>query len=136
MPPMHILLNIDLIADSTKFIVRLTAYLFGDLMAARKRLIRPEHRDPLSPAQHLMMEILESAQVAVVAIFCIGIVCVATYAIAIAVIGVFTGPETGKLAGFALSAIVGIATVYAMMTSKNIREYLGSIGKQNEIMKR
>jgi hypothetical protein len=76
-----------------------------------------------------MMEILESAQVAVVAIFCIGIVCIATYAIAIGIISVFAGPEMGKLAAIALSAIVGIATVYAMMTSKNIRQYLSSLGK-------
>ena len=82
-----------------------------------------------------MMEILESAQVAVVAIFCIGIVCIATYAIAIAIIGVFAGPETGKLAGFALSTIVGIATLYMMATNKTIRRYLGSLGTYNDSKK-
>lgn len=99
-------------------------------MAARKRPIRPESRSVLSPAQQIMMEILESAQVAVVAIFCIGIVCIATYAIAMAVIGVFIGSEMGKLGGLALSAVAGIAAVYAITTNKNIREYLGGLGKR------
>ncbi len=117
--------------DSKKYIVHLITYLFGDYMAARKRFIRPEHGDRLSPAQQIMMEILESAQVAVVAIFCIGIVCIATYAIAIAIIGVFAGPETGKLAGIALSAVAGIAAIYTITTNKNIREYLGSLGKRD-----
>ncbi len=129
---MGILKNIDLIAHSTKFIIRLIAYLFGVYMAARKRLIQIEHGDRLSPAQKIMMEILESAQVAVVAIFCIGIVCIATYAIAIGLIGVFAGPETGKLAGIALSAISGIAAIYAIVTNRNIRTYLRKLGKREE----
>ena len=83
-----------------------------------------------------MMEILESAQVAVVAILCIGIVCIATYAIAIAIIGVFAGPETGKLAGLALSAVSGIAAIYMFSTNKNIREYLGRLGKHDDGMRR
>ena len=87
----------------------------------------------MTPAQSIMMEILESAQVAVVAIFCIGIVCIATYAIAIAIIGVFAGPETGKLAGFALSAIVGIASLYMIATNRTIRKYLGTFNESKKI---
>jgi hypothetical protein len=98
----------------------------------RKRLIQQEPRSQLSPAQHIIMEILESAQVVVVAIFCIGIVCIATYAIAIAIIGVFAGPETGKLGGLAISTIAGIASLYLMATNRNVREYLSSLGKHNE----
>jgi hypothetical protein len=105
-------------------------------MAARKRLIRQEHGDRLSPAQQIMIEILESAQVAVVAIFCIGIVCIATYAIAIAIIGVFAGPETGKLAGLALSAISGIAAIFIVVTNKNIRQYMNELGKRDKDIKR
>jgi hypothetical protein len=105
-------------------------------MAARKRLIRQEHGDRLSPAQQIMIEILESAQVAVVAIFCIGIVCIATYAIAIAIIGVFAGPETGKLAGLTLSAIAGIAAIFIVVTNKNIRRYMNELGKRDEDIKR
>lgn len=78
------------------------------------------------------MEIMESSQVAVVAIFCIGIVCVVTYALAIVIIGVFAGPETGKLGGLALSTIVGIASLYVIVTNRNIRNYLSSLGNRNE----
>ncbi len=98
-------------------------------MAARRRLL--DQRPKITPAQSIMMQILESAQVAIVAIFCIGIVCIATYAIAIAIIGVFAGPEMGKLAGMALSAIVGIASLYMMATNKTIKGYLNSLGTHN-----
>ena len=93
-------------------------------MAARRRLLHQEPRSQMTPAQSIMVEILESAQVAIVAIFCIGIVCIATYAIAIAIVGVFAGQETGKLAGFALATIVGIASLYMMATNRTIRRYL------------
>jgi hypothetical protein len=83
-----------------------------------------------------MMEILESAQVAVVAIFCIGIVCIAMYTIAIAIVGVFAGPEMGKLAGLAISALVGIAVVFTVVTNKSVREYLSSLGKRKDDMQR
>ncbi len=88
----------------------------------------PDRRSTVTSAQSIMMQIIESAQVAVVAIFCIGIVCIATYAIAVAIVGVFAGPETGKLTGFALSAIVGVASMYFMATNRAIRGYLGSLG--------
>lgn len=104
----------------------------GVYMAARRRLMNQEPRSKITPAQSIMMQILESAQVAIVAIFCIGIVCIATYAIAIAIVGVFAGPETGKLAGFAMSAIVGIASLYMMATNKTIRGYLDSLGSHSD----
>lgn len=108
------------------------AYLLGDYMAARKKQVRQITKAQLSPAQQIMMEILESAQVVIVAIFCIGIVCIATYAIAMVIIGVFVGPDMGKLGGLALSTIAGIAGFYIIITNKNVQGYLSSIRKKNE----
>jgi hypothetical protein len=105
-------------------------------MVARIRPVRETQRAQLSPAQMVMMEILESAQVAVVAIFCIGIVCIATYAIAFGLIGIFIGPETGKLLGLALSTVAGIAGLYTIATNRSIRNYLSRLGKHDGNAKR
>lgn len=89
----------------------------------------------MTPAQHIIMGILESAQVVMIAIFCIGIVCIATYAIAMAIIGIFAGPEMGKLGGLALSTITGMASFYLIATNKSVRGYLNSMGKHNGVKK-
>jgi hypothetical protein len=98
-------------------------------MALHKKSLRKVSKQKISPAKQIMGDIFESAQVVVLAIGCIGIVCFFTYAIAMAIIGTVAGPEAGRWGGLALAAIAAIASTYAIVTSKNVEVYLKSLGR-------
>jgi uncharacterized membrane protein len=95
-------------------------------MATRKkRAAKQPTKVKLSPTELIIKEIVESAQVVVVAIACIGVVCIMAYAISMVIIDVFAGSEIGKIGGAAVSAVVGISVTYAVIINKNVRKYLG-----------
>lgn len=79
-------------------------------MATRKkRLAKQPTKVKLSPTELIIKEIVEAAQVVVVAIACIGVVCLMTYVVVMVILQVFAGPEMGRVGGVALSAVVGMA---------------------------
>jgi len=95
-------------------------------MATRKkRTAKQPIKVKLSPTEAVIKEIVEAAQVVVVAIACIGAVCLMTYVVAMAILQVFTGTEMGRMGSIALSALVGILLAYAVAMNRDVRRYLG-----------
>jgi hypothetical protein len=95
-------------------------------MATRKKQVAKQPtKAKLSPTELVIKEIVESAQVVVVAIACIGVVCLMTYIVSMVIIDIFAGSEIGRFGGIAISAVVGISVTYAVIMNKNVRRYLG-----------